>query len=495
MEVKHSQRQILKSTGIIGGSQMIVVVIGVVRTKVLAVLLGPFGVGVAALYQTTIDLIKSATNFGIGFSAVREVAVANAQNDVQKTRLTVRVLLNWLWFTGLLGAIIALLFCKPLSYYTFKDEEHAWGIALLSITILVSAFSSGFAALLQAFRRIQEMAKANIAGTLASFLASVTVYWFLGLKGIVFSMLLSAVFVLASNWFFYVRVKPVQPLRVNWKETFREGKGMVRLGFFTVVSGFVEVGTMYLVRSFIAHSEGVVAVGEFMAAWTISTIYISMVLTAMSSDYFPRLSAVQHDPAQMNKLINEQTEVALLIAGPVIIGMISFIAAVVQVLYTKDFSHTSVILNWQLIGDLFKILSWAVGFAFLAKGKGNIAMFTNFLWSIIYYAIVYFGWRFWQIEVTGLAFLVAYIIYLAVLLMFANRLFGFRWSKKVMRCLGVYLPLIVVAYLNARFVDQPLQSIGGIAMTVLAFLYSIWHLNKIISVSTIRERIKIRFQK
>lgn len=46
-EANASYRRILKSTSVIGGASVINIGIGLLRSKVLAVLLGPAGVGLA----------------------------------------------------------------------------------------------------------------------------------------------------------------------------------------------------------------------------------------------------------------------------------------------------------------------------------------------------------------------------------------------------------------------------------------------------------------
>ena len=79
MSEQDSKKQILKSTGILGFAQIFIILIGIIRVKVLAVLLGATGVGIAGLFQTTIDLLKSATGFGLGFSAVRDIAAVLQQ--------------------------------------------------------------------------------------------------------------------------------------------------------------------------------------------------------------------------------------------------------------------------------------------------------------------------------------------------------------------------------------------------------------------------------
>src|SRR5947209_7125653 len=95
-----SRKQVLKSTGILGGVQLVNIFIGIVRVKVLAILLGAVGVGIAGLYQSTIDTVKSMTGFGLGFSAVRNIASSSSSNDTRRLAVTVIVLRRWIWITG-----------------------------------------------------------------------------------------------------------------------------------------------------------------------------------------------------------------------------------------------------------------------------------------------------------------------------------------------------------------------------------------------------------
>ena len=119
-----SHKQILKATGIVGGAQVITILIRIVRSKIIAVLLGPTGVGILGLYQSMLDLIRSATGFGIQYSAVRDIAEASGTNDQSHISRTVLILRRWVWFTGLLGLVLMAVCCKPISRYTFGDDRY-----------------------------------------------------------------------------------------------------------------------------------------------------------------------------------------------------------------------------------------------------------------------------------------------------------------------------------------------------------------------------------
>ena len=73
-EAKDSYSHVLKYTGIFGGVQGLNIVIGLVRNKLIALLLGPSGMGLASLFNSSINFVSQATNLGISFSAVKNIS-------------------------------------------------------------------------------------------------------------------------------------------------------------------------------------------------------------------------------------------------------------------------------------------------------------------------------------------------------------------------------------------------------------------------------------
>lgn len=489
MSEQESKKQILKSTGILGFAQVIIIVVGIIRVKVLAVLLGAVGVGIAGLYQTTIDLIRTATGFGIGYSAVRDIAASAATEDERKIATTIVVLRKWVWATGLLGMLIAIVFCKPLSYMAFGDKTHATGIAILSVGLLLSSITGGQLTLLQGLRKIGDMAKANVLGAVFGLIGAAAIYYFWGLKGIVPALLLTYVLSLLINGY-YSRKINIVPVRLSTREVFKKGKAMVSLGFFLTLTGLAGTATMYLVRTFVVQQGGLASVGHFVAAWSISSMYISAIFGAMGADFFPRLSGVQQDPVAVTNMVNEQTEIALLITAPIIIGMVSFIDVVVRIFYSKDFSPTAGILDWQLTGDFFKVLAWPMGFIMLAKGKGKLFIVTELFWNLLFCAGVYFGWKFFGIQVTGIAFLIAYIFSLLLYFIVVRKLVQFNWSSKVWNAVLLYSPLLLLSFLGVKYLVHPLQYIVGAILTLMASAFSLYHLKSLVNINGLLRRFK-----
>lgn len=466
MSHKASYGQIIKSTSIIGGSQIISILIGIASTKIVAILLGPVGVGISAIYQSTIDIIRSCTSFGVEFSAVRDVAESAGSNDEQSISRIILVLRRWALFTGLLGMTVTLVFCRQLSFYAFGSDSYAWGIAVLSLAILVGSLSGAQGALLQGMRQISYQAQSRIYGSFIGFLISIPIYYIYGIRGIVPAILLNAVVSFGLSWFFAQKIS-VRKISLSFAETINRGMGMIRLGFFSVVTGLFMSATMYFTRIYLAKKGGLETVGTFMAAWKISSIYLTSVLSAMGSDYFPRLSAVHEDDEAVTRLVNEQTEIALLIAGPIIILMIGLLPLIIPLLYSDKFIHAIRILEWQLFGDFFKVISFPLAFIILAKAKGSIFIVTEGLSLLVYYALIYLGWDYAGFEIAGMAFLGNYIFYLFVVYLVAKKLCGFSWSYKSKKYIFFYLVTILLSFFVARHLD------GYVLWSVLLCLFAV----------------------
>ena len=491
MPEKSTHNQILKSTGIIGGSQVVIIIIGIIRTKVLALILGPVGVGLAGLYQSVVNLVNMASSFGISFSAVREIALASGTNDQVKISTTILVLKRWLIVTGILGALVTIIFCIPISQFTFGSSSYAPAIALLSISVFLGIISSGQLALLQGLRMLELMAKVNILAALLGLLISVPVYWYLGQTGIVPAILIGSLISFTLSWWYSKKVETV-PVLLTIKDTFQEGRMMIKFGLFSVITGLVDLGTMYIVRAFIAKQGGVEGVGQFTAAWTISSMYLSAIFTAMAADYYPRLSSVSNDNAQVRKMVNEQTEIAILISAPIIIGMISFINIVVHLFYSSKFDLAATILNWQLAGDFFKVLSWPIGFIFLVKGKARQYIVSNVAWDALYLISVYVGWKFNGIESTGVAFALAYLAVLLISYFVAKSTINFAWSSKCVLFILVFLPLLILSTFSSIFLNGITQFFIGTIVTMAAMAFSYIQLKKLFDFNKIWARLRLR---
>src|SRR5665647_487728 len=263
-EQQSAYREIFKSTSLFGGVQVIIILVNIVRTKFVAILLGTAGMGTFGLLNSPLGVIASLTGLGISFSAIRDISEASGSGDEQRLARTIISFRRWVIFTGLLGMLATILLAPWLSKWTFGNSNYTWAFIWLSVTLLLNDLSSGQKALLQGMRKLQSMAKATVIGSLLGLVASIPIYFIYGIKGIVPSLIISACVALLLSWHF-ARQVPVAKVIITYKESFNEGKGMIKLGIILSISTQIGALVSYLLNSFISRTGGLEQVGLYSA--------------------------------------------------------------------------------------------------------------------------------------------------------------------------------------------------------------------------------------
>ena len=282
---KTSYDQILTSTAVVGGSQVINILLGIVRTKFLAVLLGPAGIGLMGMYLSITNMVGSVAGLGIGYSGVRQISVDVGLDNREKVARTVLTLRRASIFLGVAGSLLTLSLCVPLSRLTFGNEDHWREIAVLSVIIFFGAVSGGQGALIQGMRRIGDLASLSILGAFLGMVLSIPMVYFWGEGGIVpFLVTVSATTFLTSWW--YARRVSLADVRLSWMDTWAEARGLISLGLAFMSSSLMAGGVLYLIRILLVRKIGLDGVGLYQAAFTLSTLYIGVILSAMGMGLF-----------------------------------------------------------------------------------------------------------------------------------------------------------------------------------------------------------------
>lgn len=423
-----TKKQILKSSAIVGGASFLTILIGLAKVKVLAMLLGPTGIGLMGILTTIMSTGSTLFGMGLSTSGVRELALSN--ENIKKLSLVRTALFSANFILGLLAFFIILFFKENITKLFFQHSNHQFALFVIAVGVFFSLISSSQTTLLQGLRKIADLAKVKVFGALAATMIGLFSVWQFGESGVPFFVI---VLPLTTSFvaFFYTRKLPkltsssisIQELKTQWQ-------GMFSLGFAFMLTGLMGTGSQLIVRYIVTQELNIESVGYFQAAWQISMTYISFVLGSMAADYYPRLTQQIHDKETTNRMVNEQTEIAIILAAPVLLGMLTFAPLVIHLLYSSEFTESVEILRWQVFGDLIKIISWPLGFVLLAKGYSKLFFCTELLWNSTYVCFVYLGIGHFGIQVTGYAFVVSYFIVLLFCFFGVKKLNDFYLSKK-----------------------------------------------------------------
>ena len=363
-------RTVFKSSSMLGGSQGICYVLSVARTKALAYLLGPSGIGLLSLYGSVAGSIGTLAGMGIGESSIREVAATMGKGNPRNIDITAKVVRRSCFLSGLLGLLICVLFGVPISKGVFGDSSHSVSVALLGLTLFLGAMTSAEISLIQGTGQVSKLARLSIISSLAALAPVIFIYAWMGMDGIIPSLLLAAVLAyiparIASRGIADTKAK------VSWLETFNKGRTLLSLGIAFMLTGLLWVGKDMLIRTSITNSFGLDSTGMYQAAWAISGLFVNFVLRAMGMDFYPRLTAINHDAEAMREAVCQQIEVGTLLALPGVIATVGLSPLIIKLLYSSAFAPASILLTILACGVFFKVVSYPLNTIQLAKGDAK----------------------------------------------------------------------------------------------------------------------------
>ena len=134
-KTQSSYRSLFKATSLFGGVQAYQILVQVAKSKIIALLLGPTGVGVQGLYTSATQLIQQVTSMGLSQSAVRELSEANKSGDTARVSRVLSILRRLVYLTGSLGLLAVVVFSPILSQVSFGNYGYIIPFFFLSCSM------------------------------------------------------------------------------------------------------------------------------------------------------------------------------------------------------------------------------------------------------------------------------------------------------------------------------------------------------------------------
>ncbi|WP_335974254.1 O-antigen translocase [Gaetbulibacter jejuensis] len=473
-----SYRQILKATSLFGGVQVFSIIISVIRSKAIAVWLGPLGVGIIGLLTNSLKVIGEFTKLGIDVTAVREISIANEHEDTDRIPTIVTSLKKIVWVTGLFGMLVTIILSPFLSKIAFGNFEYTIAFIWISVSLFFNQLSSGQLAILQGLRKLKYLAKANVYGNFLGLLIALPLYYFFRVDAIVPTIIVTSVCGLLFSWFFSNKIK-IEKKNITNSQAFKEGKQMLNLGFMLSLRGLITLVTLYALQVFISYFGGVDEVGFYAAGFVIINSYVGLIFNAMRTDYFPRLTAVVNNQKKMEDVVFQQTTVAVLILTPIIIVFLTLAPFIIKVLYSKEFLVIEGMITWGMMATLFQAISWSLGYVILAKGDSKLFITTSIVFNALFLAFNISGYYLGGLKGLGIAYLLYYVLHFFLLILLTKKNYRinlkFNFFKLFMLCC---IHCLFTFFVSILVYDNIIRNFLMIIIIISSCLISLKELNK-----------------
>lgn len=463
-----------KGIALFGGLQIYKILLSVIRTKCSAIFLGPSGFGIYSLITSTLTSIELVTNCGLGTSAVKDIAYV--QNDMKKVSRVYLILNRLVWITGLVATLFCIFGAKYLSISAFGNSDYTTAFVFAAITLLINQLITGQGALLTGLRKYKFIARLNIWSNTLGLIVTIMLYWLGGVKAIVPVIVSTALLNLLFS-FYYAKQILLPKVLLSLRETWQEGKEMLKTGILISLGSSVSSLAGYAIRIFISQISGIFMVGLFTASFSLVNTYLGMVVSAIDKDYYPRLCSVESDLASFNKTINQQIEMLVLLLSPIIVVFVIFSPTVISAFYSEKFQSASSFMVLVALAMTLFVPAKTISMAFLAKGNSKGYFLNQFTFVAYTLVLNMIGFYYGDLFGLGLSYLGAYMFYLFQTFLTCHYYYQFSFEKQIIMKMSLFLTLLVSACVLSFYATSLIRYTVGTVLVVATLLIAFIDLN------------------
>lgn len=408
------------------------------KNKLAAVLLGPAGIGTYAQGVTFLAFAATICTLGMGQGIVKHLAEREhgAIGNISRAEIIKKALGVQLAVASSV-AVLVILFSRPLARFLFSDSN-AWKyVIVMGAAIPFTVLFTNFGYFLQGLKRLTDFTKASAINVVIGFGVFLVLVLFWRLNGAVLSLLTAAVIGSLIFYLIYLR----QPL-ASESQVHSQGEEaraqltltLLKYGGVVFVSGVLETLSALLLRTWIVNYSGVALNGIYQAVVGLSGQYIGFFMLFNSAYLYPKLSSIR-SPAESTAEMNYALRTGLLLAVPLIAGIIIFRTQLILILFTREFLPAATVLIWQAIGDVLKITSWFISASLLPRGRLGAYLAVSIFFAALYLVLSFTFLTRWSLTGLALAYCLSYLIYISVLLVVQAKLIKFRLSANSLAAL------------------------------------------------------------
>lgn len=485
---KDSYRSVLKATSLFGGVQVFNILIAIVRSKFIALFIGPTGMGIASLLNSTLSLINGVTNLGLDRSAVKDISFAEKNENPAAVSRTILILKRLVWFTACLGSLLLIIASPLLSEFAFHNRDFTLAFVWIAIALFFKQLTNSQLAILQGLRKLKDLAKANLLGNFLGLFITVPLYYFFRIDAIVPAIIITSLISFAFT-FYYTKSIELEKSPMSLTEAFSEGKSMVQLGVMLSISSMISLLVAYIIQIYISKEGGVDEVGLYNAGFVILNTYVGIIFTAMATDYFPRLAAISEEMIKVRKAVFEQAFIAILLITPIIVVFLMFAQFIIVLLYSSDFTPIVKMVSWGILGMIFKAVSFSMGYIIIAKGDSKLFIKTAIGFNAILLISNILGYYYGGLEGLGISFFLYYILHFVALRIITYFRYRFYFEKGFYMIFAFCAALCGIAFLLTYVENTTLKYGLMLVMVILSFVFSYFQLDKKLDVKELFQKI------
>lgn len=356
--------------------------VNLVIIKMIAVVLGPAGLGAIGNLLSVLSIVMVFAGGGIAHGIAKYVAQYQHRPQ-QMLRLLETSLALGFSISGFVLAV-CVLGAQPIAVALFGTSSLWWLAYLLGITHFACFLGSATIAIVNGQHRPDLFALISTSAYLVCIPVAFMLIRLSGFNGAAMALMLMAGCTALPSLCLMARARVRRVLRLRFHR--REMFLLLRFSAMTLSSAITFPIAEILVRNTVTEALGLGQAGIWQASIRLSGAIMGFYTVYLATSYMPRLSALQDQRAAFHFVLRTMIRIGLIFAG---VALVIYAARglIVPLLFSKTFAPLEPLLGWQLAGDLFRVCAYTIGFFVIARAHLKLHIAAELIQYILYACI------------------------------------------------------------------------------------------------------------
>ena len=390
--------------------------------------MGSPGMALLGSFRNFSTMFKSLVTLGINNLVVKLVV----ENKNQKEELSI-IYSTFFWVFLIISVFLSsvvLLFSEFISSFLFLSDEYVVPIQFFGLLLPLMVLNAFWIAVYNGLEVFKKIVYIQIISNIFVFGITAVLIWKQNIYGGLLSVALSELVFVFVTFIFISRDKSYFQFDLQKIISKKYFNAIMKFSSMALLSAFIVPVTLMLIRNTIANRYSIEEAGIWDGVNKISSFYMLIFSSGLSMYYMPKLASLKTDYEFKQELI-----LYFKIFVPLFVIMLFvvfvFRNTIISLAFTPVFSKIKNMLIWQLLGDLFRIMTLAFGYQIAVKGMIRKYFIIEILFNVIYLSLSYYFVQFFSVEGALMAYFYANMFVLILILWMFRKLFFVKSIIKV----------------------------------------------------------------
>ncbi|MFY9605777.1 MAG: oligosaccharide flippase family protein [Thermoplasmata archaeon] len=425
-----SMSMIARASLITGSAALIASAITLVRNRIIATLQGTEGIGLLGQFMSLQALIAGIAALGLATGLIKYLSQYLESREYDRISKSFSSAAIMVVFSSAIAAAVLILLSGWISSLLVGDNSAQLYVVIIAVSMPVASLTSIYNSLVNGARAIKPLARISVYSSLGALIVAVPTVYFLGTVGIIVQIATASGVSFVLNFAVGRRIRKTWPVTTSLSRfDAEESKLLLHYGVVSVITGLLLPLTLLITQTAVIHQKGLSENGLFTAAWALFWLYIGFATTSVMVYLFPTVSATR-EHGELSMQVNNGVRFLSIATTPIASVIILVPGVILTILYSSEFTGASRLLQLLAIAGAFRIVSYPVSMALMAKKHLKEYLPIEASFYVVFAGIVVALLPSMGIDAIAIAALAGYIIQAALCVFFVRRILGLFYTVK-----------------------------------------------------------------